>query len=199
MNPIITLREFFSNQIAILLKKQYNNSHINSRQAFRRLDKGVGTMSVEAVRDYLQSFDLDSQILTLDQSSATVELASKALGVIPAQIAKTLSFQAAQGCLLVVTAGDRKIDNAKFKSAFGCKAKMLSPDQVLELTGHPVGGVCPFALASDNAQVYLDESLRRFEVVYPACGSSNTAIKLTIEQLFITSNAKGWVDVCKEI
>ncbi len=155
-------------------------------------------MSVQAVRSYLDQFSLGGRILTLDESSATVELASKALGVIPARIAKTLSFQAEGGCALIVTAGDCKIDNKKFKETFHCKAKMLSPEEVLAMTGHPVGGVCPFAIQNEAVKVYLDESLKRFETVFPACGSQNTAIELTIEQLWETSQAKEWVDVCKD-
>lgn len=136
------------------------------------------------------------QVLELAESSATVELAAHALGTQPARIAKTLSFLVGEEAILIVAAGDAKIDNAKYKAQFHQKAKMLTPQQVLELVGHPVGGVCPFAIR-EGVAVYLDESLKRFETVFPACGSGNSAIQLTIPQLEETSRAAGWVDVCK--
>lgn len=153
-------------------------------------------MSVETVRTYLNVFGRGGDILEFSESSATVELAAKAVGVEPARIAKTLSFENGEGCLLIVAAGDRKIDNAKFKAAFHMKAKMLSPDRALALTGHAVGGVCPFALP-EGVPVYLDESLRRFSTVFPACGSSNSAIELTCEDLAACSRCSSWVDVTK--
>ena len=155
-------------------------------------------MSIEAVTEYLKQYGLQQQIKQFSTSSATVALAAEALGVAPARIAKTLSFAKEEGCLLVVCAGDSKIDNAKFKRTFGQKARMLTPQEVTEKTGHMIGGVCPFALPA-GAQVYLDLSLKRFETVFPACGSSNSAIELSCEQLESLSHAIDWVDVCKLI
>ena len=126
-----------------------------------------------------------------------MELAAQAVGVEPARIAKTMSFKKGDETILVVTAGDRKIDNSKYKNYFGVKAKMLTPDEVIEKVGHPVGGVCPFAVP-DQVQVYLDESMKRFETVYPACGSGNSAIGLTCEELERYSHSRAWVDVCKQ-
>ena len=155
-------------------------------------------MSVEAVKAYLKQFDsnADRRVLEFPVSSATVELAAKAAGTQPERIAKTLSFLAGEDCVLVVAAGDARIDNHKFKEQFHVKAKMPSPEQVLELVGHPVGGVCPFAV-KPGVDVYLDESLRRFETVFPAAGSGNSAIELTLDELFRFSGARGWIDVCK--
>ncbi len=155
-------------------------------------------MSIALVKEYLRQFGRDQDVLELDASSATVPLAAKALGVSPAHIAKTLSFRGKEGAILVVTAGDAKIDNKKFKSTFGLKARMLSPEEVLQETGHPIGGVCPFALPEGKTQVYLDESLKRFEAVFPACGSGNSAIRLSVEELGEYSQAVGFVDVCKD-
>lgn len=137
-------------------------------------------------------------MLEFETSSATVELAAQAVGVIPARIAKTLSFKQGEGCVLIVAAGDARIDNRKFKDAFGMKAKMLTPEEVLEMTGHAVGGVCPFAVENPQVETVLDCSLKRFESVYPACGSSNSAIELTCEELFSYAKATRWVDVCKD-
>ena len=153
-------------------------------------------MSIEKAREHLRRHGMEDKVIEFTVSSATVELAAAALGVEGARIAKTLSFKKGDGCVLVVAAGDAKVDNRKFKDAFGCKAKMLSPDEVLSLVGHPVGGVCPFGI-NPGVPVYLDESLRRFEIVYPACGSANSAIPVTPEELFRISDAAGWVDVCK--
>ena len=153
-------------------------------------------MAIENVRDYFKQYGMEDRILEMEQSSATVELAALAVGVEPARIAKTLSFKKGEETILVVTAGDRKIDNAKYKHYFGLKAKMLTPDEVLERVGHAIGGVCPFAVPKE-VQVYLDESMKRFETVYPACGSGNSAIGLTCEELEKYSNSKAWVDVCK--
>ena len=153
-------------------------------------------MSIEKVRQYFQPLGREQDILEFETSSATVELAAQAAGVIPARIAKTLSFLVDEGCVLIVTAGDAKIDNSKFKAMFHAKAKMLSPEQVYSFTGHAVGGVCPFAV-NEGVDVYLDESLKRFETVFPACGSSNSAIELTIPELEQFSGYKAWVDVCK--
>lgn len=153
-------------------------------------------MAIEKVREYFKQYGMEDRILEMEQSSATVELAALAVGVEPARIAKTLSFKKGEETILVVTAGDRKIDNAKYKHYFGLKAKMLTPDEVLERVGHAIGGVCPFAVPKE-VQVYLDESMKRFETVYPACGSGNSAIELTCEELEKYSNSKAWVDVCK--
>ena len=129
-------------------------------------------------------------------SSATVELAALALGVEGARIATTLSFKKDDSCILILAAGDARIDNRKFKDKFHMKAKMPSPDEVLELVGHPVGGVCPFGI-NDGIDVYLDESLKRFTTVFPAVGSGNSAIELNLDELFKYSNAIEWIDVCK--
>ena len=155
-------------------------------------------MSVEAVREYLRRWNRQEDILLMDVSTATVPLAAQALGVEEARIAKTLSFAQGEGALVLVVAGDQKIDNRKFKDRFGMKARMLSPEDALRLTGHPVGGVCPFALPK-GTPVYLDRSLTRFTTVYPACGAGNSAIEMTMEALETCSQADGWVDVCKPI
>lgn len=152
-------------------------------------------MSIETVREYFGGFGIADRVMEFEVSSATVELASAAVGVIPARIAKTLSFKRGDGCFLVVTAGDAKVDNRKFKDQFGLKAKMLTPDEAVTMVGHPVGGVCAFAIPQ-CVQVYLDVSMRRFDTVFPACGSANSAIELDCEELERYSNAAGWVDVC---
>ena len=153
-------------------------------------------MSIEKVRSYLTRYGLDSRILEFETSSATVELAAAAAGCEPARIAKSLSYLVDGKAILVVAAGDAKVDNGKYKAQFGTKAKMLSPDQVVEMVGHAVGGVCPFGI-NEGVAVYLDSSLRRFETVFPACGSSNSAIELTIAELEKYSGRTSWVDVCK--
>ena len=153
-------------------------------------------MSIEKVRTYFEALGVAGRIMEFDASSATVELAAKALSCDPARIAKSLSFEIDGGALIVVTAGDAKIDNQKYKTRFRTKAKMLSPDDAEKLVGHAVGGVCPFAI-NDNVPVYLDLSLKRFKTVFPACGSSNSAIELSIPELEKYSNSAGWVDVCK--
>lgn len=154
-------------------------------------------MSIEKVRAFFAQKGREKDILEFDVSSATVELAAQAVGCAPERIAKTLSFAAEEGCVLVVCAGDAKIDNAKFKAQFHTKAKMLTPDEVISFTGHAVGGVCPFAIEDPAVHTYLDASLRRFDTVYPAAGSSNSAIELTLDDLEELSVAAGWVDVCK--
>lgn len=154
-------------------------------------------MAIDKVKEYFKQYNMDDKIQEFGVSSATVELAALALGCEGKRIAKTLSFLVDDKAILVVAAGDAKVDNPKYKATFSCKAKMLSYEQVEELVGHPVGGVCPFAIPAD-VTVYLDESLKRFETVFPACGSSNSAIELTIAELEKYSNAKGWVDVCKD-
>ena len=154
-------------------------------------------MSIEKVRAYFQTLGIADRIREFDVSSATVELAAQAVGVEGKRIAKTLSFLTNDGCILVVAAGDAKIDNSKYKAQFHCKAKMLPHDAVPEYIGHSVGGVCPFAV-KDGVKVYLDASLKRFETVFPACGSSNSAIELTIAELEQYSGSIGWIDVCKD-
>jgi len=154
-------------------------------------------MAIDKVKEYFQKFGRESDVLEFETSSATVELAAMALDVIPARIAKTISLKRDNGCILVVTAGDAKIDNAKFRSEFNMKARMLPLDEVPGLVGHDVGGVCPFAI-NDGVQVYLDVSLKRFDTVFPACGSANSAIELTCDELFEYARADAWVDVCKE-
>lgn len=153
-------------------------------------------MSIEKVKTYFRQYGMEGKILEFDVSSATVELAAAALQCEPARIAKSLSFSADGSAILVVAAGDTKIDNPKYKAQFHTKAKMLSPKETEEQIGHAVGGVCPFAVNS-GVDVYLDVSLKRFTSVFPACGSSNSAIELTIPQLEQYSGYKGWVDVCK--
>ncbi|MGN1347893.1 MAG: YbaK/EbsC family protein [Acutalibacteraceae bacterium] len=153
-------------------------------------------MAIEKVREYFKNFGIEDRIQEFSVSSATVELAAQALGVESARIAKSMSFKVDDKAILIIAAGDVKIDNKKFKAQFHTKAKMLSPDEVSELIGHAVGGVCPFAV-NDGVSTYLDESLRRFETVFPACGSSNSAIGLTIPELEKYSNFTQWVDVCK--
>ena len=154
-------------------------------------------MSIEKVRAYFAQFGMEKRILEFDVSSATVELAAQAVGVEGKQIAKTLSFLLGDACILIVAAGDAHVDNKKYKERFGLKAKMLAHDDVPEYIGHAVGGVCPFAV-KDGVKVYLDESLKRFETVFPAAGSANSAIELTIPELEKYSKFDGWVDVCKD-
>ena len=154
-------------------------------------------MSIERVKAYFKEFDMENKVMEFETSSATVELAAQALGCEPCRIAKTLSFRVGEGCVLVVAAGDARIDNPKFKAQFQTKAKMLTREEAEAEIGHAVGGVCPFAV-NEGVQVYLDESLKRFETVFPACGSSNSAIELTIEQLEKYSKCIGWINVCKE-
>ena len=155
-------------------------------------------MSIDKVKEYFRTFGMEDQILEFDVSSATVELAAQAVGCEPARICKSLSFKIDERTVLILAAGDAKVDNKKYKAYFSSKAKMLSPEQVTELIGHAVGGVCPFAV-KDGVTVYLDESLKRFETVFPACGSSNSAIELTIPELEKYSGYDSWVDVCKLI
>ncbi|PLR95071.1 YbaK/EbsC family protein [Bacillus sp. T33-2] len=154
-------------------------------------------MSLESVKSHFKQWSREADIMEFKTSSATVEQAAETIGVQPARIAKTVSFRGeGDKAILVVTAGDAKIDNKKFRQTFQFKARMLSPDEVLEQTGHVVGGVCPFGLAND-LDVYLDISMKRFETVFPACGSTNSAIELTCDELVQYSSAKGWVDVGK--
>lgn len=153
-------------------------------------------MSIEKVKEYFKQYNIENRILELDHTSATVELAAKALDCQPSDIAKTMSFLVGENPIVVVMAGDMRIDNPKYKHTFGKKAKMIQTDVVEEIIGHQVGGVCPFAV-NENVKVYLDESLKAHEYIYPACGSSNSAIKLSISELEKYSNYVEWVDVCK--
>ena len=153
-------------------------------------------MSLEKVKDYFARYGLQGRVQEFPVSSATVELAAQALQCEPCRIAKTLSFLVGETPVLIVAAGDAKIDNPKYKAQFGTKAKMLTPEQAQTLVGHAVGGVCPFAV-NPGVAVYLDVSLRRFETVFPACGSANSAIELTTPELEQYSGCKQWVDVCK--
>ena len=154
-------------------------------------------MSIEKVKEYFRQYGMEHRVWEKEHSSATVEEAAEALGCEPQRIAKTLSFQAGDRVVLEETAGDRKIDNKKYREQFGCKAKMLKFEEVEDLVGHAVGGVCPFAVR-EGVEVYLDESLKRFETVFPAAGSSNSMIELSIEELERYSHSLQWVDVCKE-
>jgi prolyl-tRNA editing enzyme YbaK/EbsC (Cys-tRNA(Pro) deacylase) len=155
-------------------------------------------MAIEQVRTYLKQWNRDEDIIEMDVSTATVIEAANALGVISARIAKSISLKQGDGAMIVVTAGDMKLDNRKYKDKFACKARMLSPEEALQITGHAVGGVCPFALPA-GIDVYLDISMKRFKTVYPACGSGNSAIELTLEGLHLYSHSKEWIDVCKPI
>ena len=153
-------------------------------------------MSIERARAHLARFGLAERVRKFDVSSATVELAAAAVGVEPARIAKTLSFMVGETPTLILFAGDARVNNQAFKATFHTKAKMLTAEQAAELVGHAVGGVCPFGV-NEGVNVYLDESLRRFETVWPAAGSSNSAVELTCDELELASGARGWVDVGK--
>lgn len=153
-------------------------------------------MAIEKVKEYFAGFGISDRVQEFDVSSATVELAAQALNCEPCRIAKTLSFMVDGRAILIVAAGDAKIDNPKYKAQFSTKAKMLTPDEVETLVGHTVGGVCPFGI-NNGVTVYLDNSLKRFETVFPACGSSNSAIELSIEELEKYSGYTSWIDVCK--
>ncbi len=154
-------------------------------------------MAIEKVKEYFKKFGIEDRIIEFDVSSATVELAAIALDIKEGRIAKTLSFWVNNKAVLIVMAGDVKVDNQKYKAQFQCKAKMLSFDEAESVIGHAVGGVCPFAV-NDNIDIYLDNSLKRFETVFPACGSSNSAIELSLSELEKYSNAFDWIDVTKE-
>lgn len=155
-------------------------------------------MAFEKAKEYLVQKGFGDRVLEFDVSSATVELAALAVGTEPARIAKSLTFMVDSKPVMILCAGDTRIDNGKFKGVFHTKAKMLTRDEVNELIGHDVGGVCPFGIAS-GVDVYLDESLKRFDKVYPACGSGNSAVELTTGELEMLSNSKAWIDVCKLI
>ena len=155
-------------------------------------------MAIEKVRAFFRDLGMEERIQEFDVSSATVELAAQAVGVEGARICKTLSFKDGEdGCILIQTAGDTKIDNRKFKDTFGQKAKMLTAEEVVEFTGHAIGGVCAFAIENPRVRVFCDISMKRFETVFPACGSSNSAIELTCDEIFRISKAEKWIDVCK--
>lgn len=153
-------------------------------------------MAIERVKEYFRKYDMEDRIIELEESSATVELAAQALHCELARIAKSLSFMVDDKPILIISAGDVKVDNAKYKARFGAKAKMLTAEQVEMLVGHAVGGVCPFGI-NEGVTVYLDESLKRFTTVFPACGSYNSAIELTIPEMEQYSGYQEWVDVCK--
>lgn len=153
-------------------------------------------MAIEKVKEYFRQYGMEDRIREFEVSSATVELAAAALGCEPCRIAKTLSFMTEEGPVLIVAAGDAKIDNPKYKAQFHTKAKMLTPDEAVSLIGHAVGGVCPFAV-NEGVKVYLDSSLKRFGTVFPACGSSSSAMELTLPELEKYSGSAGWIDVCK--
>ena len=155
-------------------------------------------MSIEKVKEYFKQFGIENKIKEFNVSSATVELAAQALNCEPQRIAKTISFKIDEQPILLVCAGDTRIDNQKYKTYFKAKAKMLTFDEAFNLIGHAVGGICPFAV-NDNVKIYLDKSLQRFETVFPACGSSNSAIELTISELEKYSNFVEWIDVCKYV
>lgn len=153
-------------------------------------------MSIEKVKAYFAQYGIENRVREFDASTATVELAAQAVGVEPARIAKSLSFKLDERTVLVVAAGDVKVDNAKYKATFGGKAKMLTAQEAVERIGHAVGGVCPFAV-NDGVEVYLDQSMRRFETMFPAAGSSNSCIELTLPELEQYAKTDKWVDVCK--
>lgn len=155
-------------------------------------------MAIDKVREFFKTLGIEDRIMEFQVSSATVELAAEAVGTEPARICKTLSFLKPEGgCILIQAAGDVRINNRKFKDRFGFKAKMLKPDEVVEYTGHEIGGVCAFGIERDDVDIYCDESLKRFETIFPACGSDNSAIEFSPEELFEVSKATDWVDVGK--
>ena len=156
-------------------------------------------MAIEKVREYFRKEGIENRIMEFEVSSATVDLAAEAVGVEGARICKTLSFKKPEGdgCVLIQMAGDARIDNRKFKDTFGFKAKMLSPEEVVFYTGHAIGGVCAFGIEREDVDVYCDKSLKRFETVFPACGSDNSAVEFTCEELFTYSHSKEWIDIAK--
>ena len=154
-------------------------------------------MAIEKVKAFFKQYGMEGRVLEFEVSSATVELAAQAAGCEPCRIAKSLSFLVDEKAILVVCAGDAKVDNAKYKAQFGTKAKMLTPDQVEAMIGHAVGGVCPFGV-NEGVRTYLDVSLKRFEIVYPACGTASSAVRLDLEEVERASGSLGWIDVCKD-
>lgn len=165
---------------------------------FHKIDRErMIMMTIESVKAHFKQWGREADVMEFESTSATVEQAAETIGVEPAQIAKTLSFRGEEDkAILVVAAGDAKIDNKKFRQEFGFKARMLTPDEVVEQTGHVIGGVCPFGLKNE-LDVYLDVSMKRFDTLFPACGSTNSAIELTCDEIFQYSAATKWVDVCK--
>lgn len=155
-------------------------------------------MSLVKAKEYLQKYGLENNIMEFSVSSATVEEAAKAINCKEEEIVKTLAFIVGEKPILIATTGDSKIDNSKFKKEFNVKAKMIPFEDVEKLVGHSVGGICPFGI-KENVDVYLDDSIKRFKIIYPACGSSNSAVKLTVEELEKASNCKKWIDVCKQV
>lgn len=155
-------------------------------------------MSLVKAKEYLKKYGLENNIMEFSVSSATVEEAAKAINCKEEEIVKTLAFIVGEKPILIATTGDSKIDNSKFKKEFNVKAKMIPFEDVEKLVGHSVGGVCPFGI-KENVDVYLDDSIKRFKIIYPACGSSNSAVKLTVEELEKASNCKKWIDVCKQV
>ena len=182
---------------SIMLLNFCNVLRTESKQNRNDERKGSVTMSIERARAYLKEFGMEERIMELAESSATVELAAEALHCEPERIAKTLSFLMGEQPILIVAAGDARIDNHKYKTTFGTKAKMIPAAAVEDYIGHAVGGVCPFGI-KEGIKVYLDESLKKFETVFPACGSGNSAIELTIPELEQCSGYSEWVNVCKE-
>jgi prolyl-tRNA editing enzyme YbaK/EbsC (Cys-tRNA(Pro) deacylase) len=154
-------------------------------------------LSIEKAREHLKKWNLDHRIMEFDVSCATVELAAQAVNCEPERIAKSMAFIAGDRCIIIVTAGDARVDNKKYKKKFNCKAKMVPPEELPKLVGHEMGGVCPFGL-NEGVEVYLDISLKRFKTVFPACGSGNSAVELSIEELEKCSGYIEWVDVCKD-
>lgn len=155
-------------------------------------------MSIEIARAYLESLGMGDRISEFEESSATVELAARAVGVEPARICKTLSFKLKEGgCVLIQVAGDARVDNKKYKDYFGEKARMLSPEEVPQYTNHEIGGVCAFGVTRDDVRIYCDESMKRFDTVYPACGSSNSCARFTPDELFEVSHSLAWIDISK--
>lgn len=154
-------------------------------------------MSIDKVKNYLKKYSYDDKILEFDKSSATVELAAKAIGCKESEILKTLSFKINDDCIVVCVSGDSRVDNRKYKDLFNVKARMLKHDEVEYYTGHKVGGVCPFAL-KEGVKIYLDKSLKKHEYVYPACGSFNSAIRLSLSELERITEYPEWIDVCRE-
>lgn len=152
---------------------------------------------IERVRKYFSQYSIDDRIREFDASSATVDLAAAAVGVEGARICKTISLKSRDGCTIIQMAGDARIDNKKYKARFGEKARFLSPDEVVEYTGYEIGGVCAFAIDRSDVWVYCDESLKRFDTVFPACGTPNSAIELSCDEIFKYSKAAEWVDVTK--
>ena len=180
------------------IKESFAGLHAGDRgDRTYTLSERTFIMSINRVKEYFRQWNIEDRIQEFEPSSATVALAAQPLGVAGQRIAKTLSFRSGDKCILIVAAGDAKIDNSRFKAAFGMKAKMLSPEEVSHLVGHDIGGVCPFAVNDTVEAVYLDESLRRFETVFPACGNAASAIELSCDELEKYANATSWVDVCK--